>query len=255
MKKLIAYQKLLLSSIPPFGISSLKPPEKLIFGGSIFLIFLMDIVIFTGNTSSTETFFFITLPIICVWMINRILYGSYRLFDTVPVSKKYIFLNILLLPIVIICISFIAISILNIVLIGSLIGILYLVSPQSLGESAPGSDILQIIDTTKANLLMLCVVVIILFLGIAITFIKNKKLRLFSFVAFTTIGYGLLFFLRINMPISPNSTKVEFFESFSVMPEAGIILSCVAIATVIICISSCLISYNFYVAKSKDTNY
>jgi len=251
MKKLIAYQKLLLNSIGPFGISGLDPAEKSIFFGAIFVMFFMDIVIFKGNTISTETFFTIAVPIICIWMINRILYGSYRLFETVPASRKYIVGNILLLPIAMICIFYI----INCVVIAALIGIAYLVYPQGFTQTPPESNILQIIDTTKANLLMLCVLIIILFVGIAITFIKNKKLRLLSFAGFATIGYGLLFLLRINLQISPNSNKVEFLESFSVMPEANIILSCVAIATVIICISSIFISYKLFAAKLKGSRY
>ena len=98
--------------------------------------------------------------------------------------------------------------------IAVLVGILYLVYPQGFTQSPPESAIPQIIDTTKANLLMLCVVVIILFVGVAITFIKNKKLRLASFIAFATIGYGLLFFLKINMQISPNPTRLNFLKVF-----------------------------------------
>lgn len=254
MKKLIAYQKLLLSSIPSNWIRHLEPPEKLIFGIAFCIFLLMDWIIFTGNTSSTGTMFFIGLPIICVWMVNKILYGSYRLFEIVPVSRKYVVLNILMMLIVDLFIVCMVYWIISAALIGILIGILYLVFPQSFSESPPESAIPQIIDTTNSNLLMLCVLVIILFAGVAITFIKNKKLRLFTFVVFAIIGYGLLFFLKVNMPISPNSNKVEFFESFSIMPEASIILSCVAIVTVIICIASGFISYKLYVPKSKGAS-
>jgi len=253
MKKLIAYQKLLLNSISPMGTSS--QAEKLIFFGGIFVIFFMNTVIFGGNTNSSDIDFGIGLPVICVWMINKIIYGDCRLFEMVPVSRKYRVVNVLLLPIAIICILIIANYFVGAFLILSLIGILYIVSPQSISQSPPESAIHQIIDTTNANLLMLCIMIIILFVGIAITFLKNKKLRLACFATFATIGYGLLFFLKINMPISPNSDKVEFFESFSVMPQGNIILICVAIATGIICIASCLISYNLYVVKLKDNKY
>jgi hypothetical protein len=252
MKKLIAYQKLLLNSIPTLEKSPLTHYDKLFFGIGFVVIFFMDTVIFTGNTRSSDTLFSIALPIICVWMINRIIYGNQRLFETVPVSRKYIALNVLLLPIVIVFISIITLWIVSIPLLGVLIGIMYLVFPQGFNQSPPESAIPQLIDTSKVNLLMICIVVIILFIGAAITFIKNKKIRLCSFAAFAIIAYGLLFFLKINMPVSPNSTKVEFLESFSVMPEADVILSCVAIATVIICITSCFTSYNLYIAKSKD---
>lgn len=256
MKKLIAYQKLLLNSMPPFDINSQKSPEKLIFFGGIFIIFFMDTVIFAGHSWPSNTSLSIGFPIMCVWMINKILYGGCRLFEMVPVSRKYTVLNVvLLLPIVIMCILFIVLWTFSTALFGILIGLAHIFYPQGFTQSPPESVIPQMIDTTKANLLMLLILVIILFVGVAITFIKNKKIRLSSFAAFTAIGYGLLFFLKINMPTSPNSDKVEFLESFSIMPEASIILSCVAISTIIICIASWFISYNLYVSKSKETNY
>jgi len=102
---------------------------------------------------------------------------------------------------------------------------------------------------------MLCILVIIIFAGVAIAFIKSKNLRLFSFIVFPTIGYGLLFFLKSSMTISPNSDKVEFIESFSIMPQANTILSCVVIATLIICIASVFIGYKLYVSKLNGTKY
>jgi len=57
------------------------------------------------------------------------------------------------------------------------------------------------------------------------------------------------------MPISPNYDKVEFLESFSIMPQANTILFCVAIAAVIICITSIFMGYDLYVVKSKITKY
>ncbi|MGH4124838.1 MAG: hypothetical protein ACREV6_18105 [Clostridium sp.] len=188
-------------------------------------------------------------------MINRILYGDQRLFETVPVSRKYTALNIFLLSIVIIFILYIVVSIAGLSLAGIVFGIFYLVSPQNISNSPPESAVNQVINTTKGNMLMFCILVIILFVGVAITLIKNKKLRLSLFAAFGTIGYGLLFFLKLNMPISPNSDRVEFLESFSVMPQANTILICLTIATVITCVASFFMGYNLYVGKANDSNY
>jgi hypothetical protein len=52
------------------------------------------------------------------------------------------------------------------------------------------------------------------------------------------------------MPIFPTTGKVEFLESFSIMPQSNIILLCVAISTVIISIVSVFIGYKLYVEKS-----
>ena len=226
--------------------------NKLLYIFGIFVMSFMNIFIFSGNTGSTNSIFPIALPVVSVWMINRILYGGHKLFETVPVSRKYVLLNIFLLSIVIIYIGYMAVLIFGAASVGLVIGVLYLVAPQGFNQSPPASAVHQTIDITRGNMLMLCVLVIILFGGIAITFIRNKKMRLSSFAGFATIGYGLIIFLKINLPISPNSDKVEFLESFSVMPQGNTILFYVAIAAVIICITSILMGYNLYVLKSNN---
>ena len=136
--------------------------------------------------------------------------------------------------------------------IGLILGIAYVAAPQGFSESPPASAVPQLIDTTKGDLLMLCILVIILFAGTAITFISNKKIRLLSFAGFVSIGYGFLFFLKLHMPITPNSNKVEFLQSFSIMPQGNTILICVAITAVTICIISIFIGYKLYVLKSDN---
>jgi uncharacterized membrane protein len=254
LKKIIAYQKLLLNSMPPIDMNSKTSSEKIRFIFVALMMFVLNMFIFTGNKSSSNDIIPILFPVICVWMINRMLYSGHRLFETVPVSRKYIVLNTFLLPVVIIVILYVLAFIAGLVFAGILFGFLYLVAPEGFNQSPPASAMHQIIDTTKGNLLMLCILLIILFAGVAITFIKNKKLRFSSFAGFATIGYGLLFFLKFNMPISPNSDKVEFLESFSIMPEANTILFCVAIVGVVICISSVFMGYNLYVSKPNVSN-
>jgi hypothetical protein len=246
IKKLIAYQKLLLSSTPPIQMNS----KKLLY---VFVIFAMNMFIFSGNTSSANDITSVIFPIISVWMINKILYSGQRLFETVPVSRNYIVLNIFLLSIVIIFASYILASIVGLVLAGLVFGVLYLVYPQGFNESPPQSTIHQIIDTTKGNMLMLCILVIILFAGVAITLIKNKRHRQIGFAGFAATGYGLLLFLKFSMPISPNTGKVEFLESFSIMPQGNTILLCTAIAAVVIVITSVFVGYKLYVGKSNST--
>ena len=257
LKELIAYQRLLLNSTPTIGANSESHSNKLLYIFGIFVMAFMNIFIFSGNTASTNSILPIALPIVSVWMINRILYSGHKLFEIVPVSRKYVLLNIFLLSIVIIFIGYLAALIFGAALIGLLFGIVYFVSAQGFSQSPPESAVHriavhQIIDITRGNMLMLCILAIILFGGIAITFIKNKKLRLSSFAGFATIGYGLLIFLKIHLPISPNSNKVEFLQSFSVMPQGNTILICVAIAAVIIGITSIFMGYNLYVLKFEQ---
>ncbi|MPQ32801.1 hypothetical protein E4V42_15325 [Clostridium estertheticum] len=253
IKKLIAYQKLLLNSNPPFP--SVPPTffNVLLYCLAFVIIVFMNISLFIGDTMSSSTFIPFTLPIIILWIINRIFHGDSRLFESVPVSRKYVALNMFLLPIVMIFIMYIMIYISGAVLIGTIIGIISLTSSQGTIKLPAESILQQVIDTTKGDMLMLCILLITVFVGVAITFIKNKKLRLTSFAGFTTIGYGLLFFLKLTMPLSTITGKVEFLESFSIMPHAGTILLFVAIATIIISITSVLIGYKLYVGKSNSS--
>ncbi|APC41440.1 hypothetical protein [Clostridium estertheticum] len=253
LKKLITFQKLLINSMPPININSKNTSEKMRYGLGAFAMFLMNMLIFTGNTSSSNDVTPILFPVISIWMINRMLYSDQRLFETVPVSRKYTVLNVFLLSIILIFILYIAVSIVGSAFVGILFGFLYLVYPQGFSQSPPEPAVHQIINTTKGNMLMLYILVIVIFAGVAITFIKNKKLRLTSFAGFAIIGYGLLFFLKLTMPISPITGKVEFLESFSIMPHAGTILLFVAIATIIISITSVLIGYKLYVGKSNSS--
>jgi len=255
LKKLIAYQKLLLNSIPPFDTIPPSIFTVFLYCFAFAMVIFINLSIFWGNTISSNTLLPFTLPIISVWMINRLLHGNHKLFETVPVSRIYTMLNVFLLSVVITFILYILACISGMVLIYTVFIILYLMGAKGGNQSPPESAAYQIIDTTKGNMLMLCILVIILFAGVAITFIKSKKLRLSSFIGFTAIGYGLLLFLKLNMPLLPISDKVEFLESFSVMPQGNTILISVAITTVIISVTSIFMVYNLYVSKSNVRKY
>lgn len=254
LKKFITYQKLLLNSNPPFDTNSPSPLNALLYVFAFAVIIFMNISIFFGNTLSFNSFLPFNLPIITIWMINRILHGNHKLFETVPVSRKYTALNIFLLPIVMIFIMYIMFYISGAVLLCSIFGFGYLSESKGFSNAPPDSAINQVIDTTKGDLLMLCILVIIVFVGVAIIFIKSRKLRLLSFAGFATIGYGLLAFLKLKMPISSYTGEVEFFESFSIMPQGNTILIYASIATVIISIVSVFMGYNLYVGKSTGSN-
>ena len=252
LKKLIAYQKLLLNSTPSIVPTTLPLLTIFLYIFAFVMVVFMNISLFFGNTMSSNTFIPFTLPIITLWMINWIFHGDRKLFKVVPVSRKYTLINIFLLPIVIILILYILVCISGTVLIGIIMGVAYLIAPQEFNQSPSEYALQQITDTTRGNLLMLCVLVIIVFVGTAITLIKRKNLRLLSFSLFATIGYSLLIFLKHTMPISPATGQVEFLESFSIMPQANTILICVAIATVIIIITSIFMGFKLYVGKSTS---
>jgi len=253
LKKLISYQRLLLNSSPPLNMTSQNMPKILLYVFTFFIMIFIDISIFTGNTSSSNNILPICLPVISIWMINRILYSNNRLYEIIPVNRKYIVLNVFLLSLVIVFAGYLIYSIAILFCAALIFGILYLVSPQSI-TSPPEVAVNQIIETTKGNMLMLCIFITILFAGVAITFIKNKKLRFSSFTGFTIIGYGLLLLLKLNMPISPSTGKIEFLESFSIMPQANTILYYVFILTILTIITSVIIVHKLYVGKSDGIN-
>jgi len=255
LKKLIAYQRLLLNSNPPIDINSQNPLNVLFYVFAFAMLVFINISLFFGDTASSDTFIPFTFPIITIWMLNRILHGDHRLFETVPVSRKYTALNIFLLPIVMIFILFILVYISAAVLISIIIGFVSLTNPQGSSQLPPDSALQQIVDTTNGNLLMLCVLIIIIFVGTTIALIKRKKLRFLSFVVFTALGYGLLLLLKINMPIYPATGKIEFIESFSIMPQSNAILIIVAIATIIISIISVYLGSKHYIGKSASMNH
>ncbi|MBC8059782.1 MAG: hypothetical protein H7Y18_03865 [Clostridiaceae bacterium] len=252
LKKIIAYQRLLLNSIPPINMNSQNISQGLLYGFAVFIMFLINMSIFMGNSIDFSSIYYIAFPIISVWMINRIIYGDHRLFDTVPVSRKYTVLNIFLLSVVIVVILFILLNVSGAAFLGIIVGIIYLVDSKIFSQSPPESAVYQIIDTTKGDILMVCVLLTILFAATAITLIRSEKLRLCSFGGLSIIGYSFLILLKISMPISPNSGKVEFLESFSIMPEGNTILLCLASATIITCITSVFIGYKLYVTGPKD---
>ena len=248
LKKIIAYQRILLNSSPPLNMTPQNPLISFFYTAAIFVMIFMNFYIFTGTIVYANTTLVVVLPVVSIWMINRILYGDHKLFDILPVCRKYTLLNIYLLAILISSMGYLIFCFGIIVLIWLLIGFLSVISPQNITSPPPSTTL--IIDTTKGDILILCIFLILIFGGVAITFIKSKKLRFLSFTGFITIVYCLLFFIKNILPISPTTGKVEFLESFSIMPSGNIILLCVAIVTVIICIISVFFGYKLYVGKS-----
>ena len=157
LKKIITYQRVLLNSMPPIGVNSPNIFIRLFYIFTIFITIFINMFIFSGNTTSTVTIFPIALAMVSIWMINRILYDGHRLFETVPVSRKYIVLNVFLLSIVIVLMGYIAMWIFGAVSIGIIFGISYLVNPNGFNQSPKEAAVHQIINTTKGDLLMLLI--------------------------------------------------------------------------------------------------
>ncbi|WP_207649333.1 hypothetical protein [Clostridium grantii] len=247
MRKIIAYQKLMLKTANMNNVEDLNNKKltiQLIFG--IFILVFMNTTIFGKNLPTLHTYFFIALPVMCLWQINSIFHYKERLFEFVPVSRKFTLLNTFIFTHVFVVITCVAIACVLLGM-GGLITLLVFLLFSDNFEEVPIETLTNIvIDTTKSNILMLMVIIIILFVGTAIIFIKRKRLRNICYLISATIGYGLLYILKLNLPISPNTGEVDFMESFSVMAEANAILALVAGVGVVLCIGSVLFGNKMY---------
>ena len=244
LKKLIAYQRLLLNSTSSLGCSFKKPFVAFIL---IYIaLFIFDFYLFPEVMTNFYIFF---LAITNVWIFDMILNGERRLYEIVPVSRKYVVLNIFLLSIITIVLTYVAFKAFLIAYSVIHIGFAWVTGTQGFLQWPPGAIMNQAIGTTRGNLLMLFILAIIMFAGTSIAFIKNLELRCCIYVLLTLIGFALLLILKSYMITNPNSGKFEFIESFSMMPQSSTILACIAIVAVIVCIASIFMGYKLYVEK------
>lgn len=247
MKKIIAYQRLMLNTASMNNVENLKQIKitiQLMFG--IFTLIFMNDVIFGKNLPTLNTLFFIGLPGLCVWQINIIFNCKERLFELVPVSRKFTVANTFILTHVFVVIVCVAIAVTLLGIGGFTTLMIFLLFSDNIEEVPIESLTNVVIDTTKSNILMIIVIIIILFVGTAIVFIKNERPRSICYLVSAIVGYGLLYLLKLNLPISPNTGEVDFMESFAVMPEANIILTVVTVVGVVLCVGSVIFGNRMY---------
>lgn len=241
LKKVIAYERLLWASISNDGQ---KPVNFLIYTTIFFMIIFLDNKIFLSGTPA-NTILPIAFPIISICIINSIVNSSNRLFETVPVSKKYTVVNIFILSIVNVVILIISIW----AFVVTIIWIIVILFPSHITNTPPEIIKQQIIITTKGNILLMLIAIIVIFVGTAITFIKNKKYKICSFTMIGITVYGFLFLLKSFMPISPKFNKVEFFYGLSAMTNGNLVLVCLGILTAIISTISIIVAFRLYSNK------
>ncbi|GAA0179986.1 hypothetical protein SH2C18_27590 [Clostridium sediminicola] len=242
VKSIIAYQRLLFNTLSMNRVENHNPLKLIgtIFG--IFIMILMNGVIFGWD--SPLTFMIIFLPALCVWEINMIFHEKERLFEYVPVTRKFTVVNTFIFAIIL------GISLYIILTCGSLLlfhGIIDFIIDGEL-NAAPVKVIMGAIDmgNIRAYILMFIVLIIVLIVGTAIVFIKKKGVRTICYLGEIAIGYGLLYFLRLNLPLAPYKLEVHFMESFSAMPQANIILILATIVGTMLCISSVVFGNKMY---------
>ncbi|MFA9398432.1 MAG: hypothetical protein ACERKV_09230 [Clostridiaceae bacterium] len=259
-KKVIAYQRILLNSISMDGNYEGKPTNIISFFFVMFLSVFLEFNFFLENYSITVNLFIIPLAVISVWFINTMARGEKRIFETVPVSRKFIAFNIFLFSGISFVVMYLTITILGIAFILSLMGFLYLFFPQHIGSTPPNGTVpeeaYQLANTTQSYVLMILIVVLILFIGTTIVFIKNRKIRIACFAGFSALGYTFMLLLKSKVSKIANFDKLGFYQGFSIMKQANAILIVIGIITALICFLSVLTGYKLYTKKNiKDLTY
>ena len=230
-KKLFEFQKLFLNSAPPLDLKK-SPKSLLIFGAGIFFA-----TVLMGPLMMDTP-----IPLVAgsIWIVNWILNGDRRLFELVPVSRKFTVCNVYLAGVILTVIIALGLWFFGLALVGVIAGILFLVRPENFNQAPP--DFVapeQAISTLQGNLFVVLVLIILLFLGITIAFIKSKRLRYGAFTATAVLTLGLLTLLKNIAPVSPNTGQIELVEILSQLPQMNTLLIVLSIATVII-VSLCV---------------
>lgn len=205
--------------------------------------------LFDGNLFTTYSGLAIWIAVFSLWIINKNLNGDQRLFEMVPVSRRFTVFNVFLASLFIVAIIYFGAFLVVMVFVNLIIGGTIILSPQNIPvEIVPAEQL-----TVAANVFMLLLLVIIIFVGTAIALIKNGKYRNGAYAAFFLLGYALLSFLKRQMPVSPNTGKVEFLESFSLMPQINQVLTGFGIAVLLIVPLSVYAGYSMYCKGVKPS--
>jgi len=251
LRKLYGFQRLFFHSPQARDI---QPAKLILTAGTWMIAAFLTANLFAGNTLSSETTMPIYVGAISVMLINRILNGN-RLFETVPVGKKFIVFNVYLASALLATGIFLGLWIFGLTFFGIIAGVAYFIM-QSQGQISPPNMASElVIDSLKGNLFMLLVLIIILLVGTTIAFVKNRRYRSVVYLAFFIIGYALLAYLKLFMPISPSTGRVEFLESLILMPGIDGILLWLVIATLLLLPLSVYIGYKLYLTPLRTVRH
>lgn len=236
LKKIIAYEKVLLNSIPAVNYNLQTHYNLFQFMGILFIIFLLNSFVYEGFMNSSNVSMPLVLPIISLWIINMILNGGSCLFETVPVNHGFKVRCIFLLSVVTTIIGYVVMWIISAISVLGIFLSLYIFDSKGFKESPP-LLVHQSISMTKGYILMLWIILFITFVGTAVAFIKNKKYRLIGFALLVASVDGFILGLRAFMPKLPDISKYNFLEAFSIMPGANTVLAGLGVFTVVISIT------------------
>ncbi|MDD4346734.1 MAG: hypothetical protein PHZ11_07600 [Desulfitobacteriaceae bacterium] len=246
LKKVIAYQKLFSNSVPSINqnISNLFK-TGLTFAFYAFALFMLTLLL------DGAYYILIVFSIGSIWMINRNFNGDQPLFDMVPVSRRFIVFNIYLSAVFMVIMFLTLWLMCRIALVGIISGAVYIFSPESIGSGSFNRTAPDTLAILQGDLFMILMLISILFIGITIVFIRNKRYRNSAYIGLLAVVYGALSFLKSFMPASSVTDQVNFMESLSVMPQINNLLMGVGIATLLIVPLSIYVGYKLYMTPNS----
>ncbi|WP_353893648.1 hypothetical protein PRVXH_000402 [Proteinivorax hydrogeniformans] len=221
IRRFIAYQRLLLNSISTYNI-------KTIFLAGIILSFLMS---FFGLDS------LFVLPFFTLYMTYQIVEGHRKLYELVPVSSWYVVVSLFATALFMVLFAHVAMLLVVIMFMGGFMILAWLGG----AEIGMGGPTVSTATSVESTLFMLLMVILILFIGTAIALIKNKKCKTVANISAFGLLIGFLYWLKISLPIDG-----DFYESFTVAPQADLLLTGLGMITVVAVPLSIVAGHRFY---------
>ncbi|MCW3490383.1 nucleoporin NDC1 [Dethiobacter alkaliphilus] len=212
--KIVAFQMLFINSNPGPGQA---------VNGKNFVVLILIVVL--GSTllmtrifsSSFMPAWLIYLISFSIMNVNNHINSDRRLYELVPVSRTFTVLNIYLNS-AIFAVLYIIGSAIAVVLIG-----LYFDSSAE-----------PMFTAFEQAIFMFLLLIIILFMGTTIAFVKKPVFRFVSYAVFFGIIYSFLSILKSQMPALPTTGEVDFMESLLIMPQVNSILLWLSVITLFI---------------------
>ena len=232
-KRMCNYQNLLMNSI---YVGTLQKIQKQTFFGMIAGVLISNFVFTLTDGSGMRFFPFV----ISLYFIYLIITSGNKLYEIVPVSKKYTLINIYLFVLTaIICVSVV------IMIVQPLMFLLISAFGDNIGlfESA---------NEWKLILIMECITIIIAEILLPLFFIRMKMLRL-TLIAIVVAAVVFLRLFLNSLTVESLSGKINLIESIKIMPNFNVVFMIFLTISVIMIPTSMLISYRIYRGKRCKT--
>jgi len=236
IKRIVSFQRVLLNSI-----------GKISDNWDMFIIIIvcafLNPFVFYGSSYGS------IYLILGLFMTYVAINGKSKLFKLMPVSTKFLVVNVFLTPILISVSTWFFASVIGFIF-ANLIAMGVFIATKGSNNVYAQSNL--VVDPFLAQgewkglILVLLIFLIITFVCTAVSFLKRKKLRHIAIIATLSIGYGFLIILNKVMPVLPNEFPNSFAMEFANMPQANLILISLSIIALIIIPTSIWTGYKIY---------